>query len=406
MKPSKILFIALATLFCIVATARADYEKIKIAVLPFSLQGENFETEDMGSIVAEWLITAFVKDGRFEVVERKLLGQVLEEQQMVEAGLVNQETASEIGRLLGVKVIITGSVMKLRDVIEVNSRIIDVASASIVTAENVRSRNVTSLQPLVVEMSEKIIKNFPLEGYVANREGDHVVIDLGDVAGVKVGMKFMAYKEGEVVRHPKTDEILYVKKLQTGVIRITAVQHKISEGIIVEETEPGSIEYGDYVKSMNELAAETSARTTEPVVVAAPVERKVPVQAAPVQERKAQPPPPPPRKMRPADTLSPEVRGYLDLLKGDDTRQERWAAKKLYRTYPYQPAMLREVNEVLLRRYNTNLEDKHHVDAMAWLCKLLANSRDPQYKSTVRKVAERTESPKIKKHAEKALTLF
>ena len=100
-------------LFTLVGSAQADFQKNKIAVLPFNLQGENFETEDMGKIVSEWLITAFVKDGRFEVIERKLLGQILEEQQMVEAGLVSQETASEIGRLLGVKVIISGSVMKL-----------------------------------------------------------------------------------------------------------------------------------------------------------------------------------------------------------------------------------------------------------------------------------------------------
>ena len=70
-------------------TAVADYEKVKIAVLPFHLQGENFETEDMGRIVAEWLITAFVKEGRFDVIERKLLGELLEEQQMIEAGLVS-----------------------------------------------------------------------------------------------------------------------------------------------------------------------------------------------------------------------------------------------------------------------------------------------------------------------------
>ena len=75
-------------------TALADYEKIKIAVLPFHLQGENFETEDMGRIVAEWLITAFVKEGRFDVIERMQLGQILEEQQMVEAGLVSPETAA------------------------------------------------------------------------------------------------------------------------------------------------------------------------------------------------------------------------------------------------------------------------------------------------------------------------
>lgn len=398
------LFVFFFCLFPAAGSVHADYEKIKIAVLPFNLQGENFETEDMGMIVSEWLITAFVKDGRFEVVERKLLGQVLEEQQMIEAGLVSQETATEIGRLLGVKVIISGSVMKLRDVTEVNSRIIDVTSASIVTAENVRSRNVNNLQPLVIEMADKIIKNFPLEGYIANRDQNKVVIDLGDLAGVKPGMKFIVYKEGEIVRHPKTDEILYVKQIKKGLIRITAVQRKISEGVVIEEIGGEIIEYGDYVKSMNELstqnisAAPVAAKQEKPAYNAAPIESSREQVALAPKKKKV--------SARPQSSLSPEVQSYLEMLKGDDTRQVRWAAKKLYKTQPYESEMLSEVNRVLLQGYNAKLDDKNHIDAMAWLCKLLANSKNQKYKATVQEVIDKTESSKIKRHAQKAITLF
>lgn len=404
-----ICFIVFSLCFFVASgTAMADYEKIKIAVLPFHLQGENFETEDMGKIVAEWLITAFVKEGRFDVVERSLLGKILEEQQMVEAGLVSQETASEIGRLLGVKVIISGSVMKLRDVLEVNARIIDVSTASIVTAENVQSRNVHALHPLVIEMADKIIKNFPLEGYIANRDGKDVVIDLGEIAGVKPGMKFIAYKEGEVVRHPKTDEILYVKQNETGTIKVISVQQKISVGIILDEINEGAIEYGDQVKSVSGMPLATTQPVPLPQVTEEPV---------------ATSPPPPERESgevkiimassskkfsyKAKDSgLSDEVQSYLIMLKGSDSKQVRYAAKKLYKTYPYEPVLLEEVNRVLLQGYNSNNEDKNHVDAMAWLCKLLANSKDIRYKPTVQEVINNTQSPKIKKHAEKAITLF
>ena len=402
------LFVLFLCFFFVSVGARADYQKIKIAVLPFNLQGENFETDDMGMIVAEWLITAFVKEGRFEVVERKLLGQVMEEQQMVEAGLVSQETASEIGKLLGVKVIISGSVMKLRDVIEVNARIIDVTSASIVTAESVRSRDVNNLQPLVIEMADKIIKNFPLEGYIANREQTRVVIDLGVGAGVKQGMQFMAYKEGEIVRHPKTDEILYVKKIKTGIIKITHVQKKISEGFIVEETSLGSIEYGDYVKSINEELKPPPSQKDKPPQAAK--EKTTAVQAAALE---------PPSKPITAtakkkavsaqsktSSLSPEIQSYLSLLEGSDTRQSRWAAKMLYKVYPYEHEMLDQVNKVLLRGYNANLKDKQHVDAMAWLCKILGRSGQNKYMATVQEVIDRTRNDKIKKHAKKSIRSF
>jgi len=48
----------------VAGSALADFQKNKIAVLPFNLQGENFQKEDMGKIVSEWPITAFVKEGR------------------------------------------------------------------------------------------------------------------------------------------------------------------------------------------------------------------------------------------------------------------------------------------------------------------------------------------------------
>ena len=140
--------------------------------------------------------------------------------------------------------------------------------------------------------------------------------------------------------------------------------------------------------------------------------------------QKSTPPPPPPSKpvegkiisassvkkfsykAKGDSGLSDEVQSYLIMLKGNDSKQARYGAKKLYKTHPYPPALLEEVNSVLLRGYNMKLQDKHHIDAMAWLCKLLANSKDMQYRSTVQEVINNTQSPKIKKHAQKAITLF
>jgi TolB-like protein len=286
---SLIISLLCACLLC--TPAVADFKKTKIAVLDFRPQGNNFENADMGKIVAEWLITAFVKEGRFEVIERKLLGEVLEEQQMVEAGIVNQETASEIGKLLGVKVIISGSVAKIGQMVEVNARIVDVASASIITAESVTSNEVNSLRALVGEMAQKIMKNFPLEGYIAHRINGEVVIDLGRRAGVKEGMVFLVYREGDVVKHPKTGEILYVSTIKTGLIEITAVQDKISTGTIFEESDTENIAYGNLVKSTKNGKADNFIRdtreTAEPIATAGPVQNQTsgetPVQAAPLE---------------------------------------------------------------------------------------------------------------------------
>jgi TolB-like protein len=261
-------------LILIPLTASASFEKTKIAVLDFQLQGEGFETKDMSKIVAEWLITALVKEGRFEVIERRLLRKVLEEQKLVMSGVVNEESATQLGKLLGVKVIISGSVMRFQNIMEVNARIIDVESASIITAESVKSSTAIRLEDLVVEMAEKIIKDFPLEGYIVQRHEESVTIDLGQRAGVRRGMRFIVFKEGNIVKHPRTGEILDVERIETGKIEISLVTEKIAQAKIISETSDQAIAYGQMVKSLVESVSPSGKRelrvaTTKPSGVVA-----------------------------------------------------------------------------------------------------------------------------------------
>jgi TolB-like protein len=256
----------------------AEFKKDRIAVLDFELQGSGHETEDMGQIVAEWLVTALVQEGRFEVVERRLLTKIVNEQKLAMSGMLDAESASELGRMLGVKIIITGSVLKFQNIMEVNARIIDVESASIIAAESVKSSSAVGLEDLTKEMADKIIKDFPLEGYIVERTGNRAVIDLGKRAGVKRGMEFIVFKEGKVIKHPKTGEVLFVRRDQIGKIRIDSVRKVISEGTIIAENSSGAVDYGYLVKHV------TGPKTEPP--------QKEPVKKAP-------PPPPKPVKAKP-----------------------------------------------------------------------------------------------------------
>jgi len=232
--------------------AAADFQKNKIAVLDFQMQGKQYQNNDMGAIVAEWLITALVKEGRFDVVERRLLQKVLQEHQLAMSGVVDDSSISELGQVLGVKIIISGAVLHFQNIIEVNARIIDVANGSIIAAESVKSSSAVGLEDLVIQMAHLIIKDFPLEGYIVRRSGDKVSIDLGKRAGVKVGMRFLAYKEGDVIKHPKTGEVLDVEIIETGKLKITRVRANLAEAEIVQEDIPGEIVYGQMVKSISQ----------------------------------------------------------------------------------------------------------------------------------------------------------
>jgi len=182
-----------------------DYHKTKVAVLDFQQQG-SFSNQDVGKIVAEWFTTSLVEAGRFEVIERRLMQQILQEQKMGSSGLLDPNSASRIGKLLGVKTVVTGTVQSYERTYELNVRLINVETGAIITADRVRAGSTTSLNDLVAKISARIIRHFPLEGYVVKRDGDAIMVDLGRQAGVRPGFAFTVYLEGAPVRHPKTGE--------------------------------------------------------------------------------------------------------------------------------------------------------------------------------------------------------
>jgi len=346
-----IAFLIILTFFLSMPlAANADFKRAKIAVLDFDLKGSGFETEDMGAIVAEWFITAFVKDGRFDVIERGLLKKILNEQKLGMSGILDETTATKIGKLLGVKIIISGSVLKLQNILEINARIIDVETASIIAAENVKSSAAVRLQDLVVRMSAKIIKNFPLEGYIVRRKTGkwRVSIDLGRIAGVKEGMEFLVYKEGQIIRHPKTKEILDVETIETGKIIITKVRDKISKADIVKETTPGAILFGQMVKSLGPLTPIHPEATVSRALRTARTDRR--------SKRRA-----------PVATVSQ----ILYLLKSPNSKEKIKGAQYTVKSFPTNPQLLRVAEQELLKGYEVRTRDRNHAEAMAWMCNVL-----------------------------------
>lgn len=231
------------------ATAHADFQRTKIAVLDFELIGDKLETTGMGAILSEWFITTIVKSGRFDVVERVMLQKIISEQKLSSTGVIDESSAATLGKILGVKVVIAGSVLKLHGTIEISSRVISVESGSIIAAETIRSNADSDLHNLVDQLTAKIMRKFPLTGYVVKKNPTSVIIDLGLDAGLSSGTEFIAYREGEVIKHPKTGGVLDVEQIITGRLRITKVSKNVAEGDIVIE-EHGGILDGHLVKSV------------------------------------------------------------------------------------------------------------------------------------------------------------
>lgn len=103
--------------------------RTKIAIVPFSnLHGH---IPELGKFIAEELIIRMFQTERFEVVERHQLNRVVEEQHLGMSGLIDEESAAAIGRMLGVQAIVTGTMTDLGDRIRVNARMITTEKAEI-----------------------------------------------------------------------------------------------------------------------------------------------------------------------------------------------------------------------------------------------------------------------------------
>lgn len=101
----------------------------KIAIVEFtSLEGK---TSDLGKYLAEELTTRLFRTGRFQIVERQLLQKMMDEQQLSASGLVDAQTASKFGQILGVDALTTGTIADLNTSVKINARLIAVQTGSV-----------------------------------------------------------------------------------------------------------------------------------------------------------------------------------------------------------------------------------------------------------------------------------
>ena len=93
--------------------AEARNDKVRIAVMNFDNNSSwRYWGDNLGYAVADELVTQLFKTGQFSLVERTQLEAVLSEQNLGQSGRINSAQAAEIGRILGVQMILTGSITK------------------------------------------------------------------------------------------------------------------------------------------------------------------------------------------------------------------------------------------------------------------------------------------------------
>jgi TolB-like protein len=148
MKKSILLFFIS---FCLVSSAFAEdsYDKLatelaksgeglkKLAIIPFSYADNATSTKD-GSVISERLTMKLINMQKFEIIERSVLNKVLDELKLQNSGAIDASSAKELGKVLGVDAIITGTLIPTNEgKIEVNARLIKTETAQAIGASQV-----------------------------------------------------------------------------------------------------------------------------------------------------------------------------------------------------------------------------------------------------------------------------
>jgi TolB-like protein len=104
------------------------YARINMAVVDFEAKGIS---EVNVSILSERLGIELFKTDQFNIIERQQMDEILKEQGFQQTGCFSNECVVEIGKLVGVEQIVTGSVSKFENIYSISARVIDVQTGRV-----------------------------------------------------------------------------------------------------------------------------------------------------------------------------------------------------------------------------------------------------------------------------------
>ena len=118
--------------------AGAPVQGKKIAIIPFSYADNMAAASKDGSVIAERLTIKMINGHKFEIIERSVLNKVMNELKLQNSGMIDASSAQQLGKVLGVDAIITGTLVETSGgQIEVNARMIKTETAQAIGASQV-----------------------------------------------------------------------------------------------------------------------------------------------------------------------------------------------------------------------------------------------------------------------------
>lgn len=134
-----------------------------IAVMDFNgfMLGDGGNSVNLGKAVSAMLVTEFSGRTGIEVVERKALNDLLQEQRLALSGRVDESSAIEIGKLLGAQYMFYGQVASIADNLRVDIRAVDVETSEIVSVLKKMDKT-SELLAVIVSMADDFTQELNL----------------------------------------------------------------------------------------------------------------------------------------------------------------------------------------------------------------------------------------------------
>jgi TolB-like protein len=128
----------------------------RIAIFAFEEQSSEMDNQTFGTNLAEMLITALHQTDKFDVIERRQLNKILEEQALSQTGALEEETAVAVGQIMGLNAVVVGNISRLNRRLEADSRLVDLNSGKILAAVNGQIRSEDEARALANDLAQKL----------------------------------------------------------------------------------------------------------------------------------------------------------------------------------------------------------------------------------------------------------
>ena len=148
-----------------------------VAVMDFTglMIGHGGNSAPLGKAVSAMLTTELSSRDGMRVIERTLLQTLLTEQRLALSGRVDEDTAIEVGRMVGAQYVIHGAVTSIGDMTRMDMRAVDVETSEILEVQKL-SGATTELLSLVVRMADIFSQQLQLDPPSARGEVEAIPV--------------------------------------------------------------------------------------------------------------------------------------------------------------------------------------------------------------------------------------